>query len=135
MSHFLCGLALLAAAASPALAQSPRACPHEESERDRISRTLQSASSCQVAHDLMNACRSNTSGDVEFAGIVMQRCESVFLDGLSLSARKAYDDERARCRQRYAKREGTMYLSFTVTCEAGVAARYAANAERRSRSK
>jgi hypothetical protein len=135
MRQFLCSLAFLATAASPALAQNPRACPHEESDRDRISRTLQSALSCQVAYDLMNACRSNTSGDVEFANIVMERCEAMFLPGLSAAGRKAYDDERARCRQRYAKREGTMYLSFSVTCEAGVAARFAANAERRSRSK
>ncbi len=135
MRQFLAGLVVLAAAASPALAQNPRACPHEESDRDRIARTLESAASCQFAYDLMNACRSNTSGDVEFADIVMKRCEAVFLPGLSMAGRKSYDDERARCRQRYAKREGTMYQSFAVTCEAGVAARYAANAERRSRSK
>ena len=135
MRQFLTGFLFLAAAASPAIAQNPRACPHEESDRDRIARTLEAAASCQFAYDLMNACRSNTSGDVEFADIVMQRCEGAFLAQLSMAGRKSYGDDRARCRHRYAKREGTMYLSFAVTCEAGVAARYAADAERRSRNR
>ena len=123
----------LAASIVPAVAQ--RACPHQEGERDRITRSLQSANTCQRAYDTMNACRSNTGGDVELAEIVIQRCEGSFLAGLSPAARRAYDAEREACSRRYAKREGTMYVSFTVTCEAGVAARQAGAAERRSRSR
>ena len=124
----------LYAFAGPAAAQQ-RTCPHQEGERDKISRTLQAAVTCQTAYDTMNACRSNTSGDVELAEIVIQRCEGGFLTGLSASTRRAYDDERDACRQRYAKSRGTMYTSFAVTCEAGVAARYAGAAERRSRGR
>lgn len=131
--------AVAAAAAAGTLAGTSavaqRACPHAESDRDRITRTLQSAPSCQRAYDTMNACRSNTSGDVELAEIVIARCEGSFLAGLTAAARKSYEAERNACRQRYATRQGTMYVSFTVTCEAGVAARYAGVAERRSRGR
>ena len=64
-------LGLVVATAVPAAAQ--RACPHQEGDRDRITRTLQSANSCQTSYDLMNACRSNSGGDVELAEIVIQR--------------------------------------------------------------
>lgn len=132
--HCLAAVVLgIAVLATPAAAQ--RACPHQEGDRDRITRTLQSARSCQTAYDLMNACRSNTGGDVELAEIVIERCEGIFLAGLSQTARKAYDDARQACRRRYASREGTMYVSFTVTCEAGVAARHAGAAERRARGR
>lgn len=126
-------LGLVVATAVPAAAQ--RACPHQEGDRDRITRTLQSANSCQTAYDLMNACRSNSGGDVELAEIVIQRCEGSFLAGLTPATRRSYDGERQACRERYAKSRGTMYVSFAVTCEAGVAARYGGVAERRSRSR
>ena len=74
-------------------------------------------------------------GDVELAEVDIQRCEGSFLSGLAPAARRAYDAERAACRSKYAKREGTMYVSFAVTCEAGVAARYAGAAEKRTRSR
>lgn len=124
----------LAAAMDTAAAQQ-RQCPHAESDRDNITRSLQSAVTCQRAYDMMNACRSNSGGDVELAEIVIQRCEAAFLSGLSPAARRAYDEERAACRRRYAKREGTMYVSFAVTCEAGVAARLAGTAEKRTRGR
>ncbi len=124
----------LAATVDVATAQQ-RPCPHSESDRDKITRTLQSATTCQRAYDIMNACRSNTGGDVALADVVIQRCEASFLPGLTATARRAYDAERAACRKRYAKREGTMYVSFAVTCEAGVAARLAGAAEKRTRSR
>lgn len=133
-SAVLIALAALAGAL-PASAQAARTCPHEEGQRDRITRTLQSAVTCQRAYDTMNACRSNSSGDVELAEIVISRCEGEFLAGLTPAAKRSYDQEREACRRRYAKSQGTMYVSFTVTCEAGVAARQAGAAERRSRSR
>ena len=120
--------------AAPAVAQQ-RACPHQEGDREQITRTLQSASSCQTAYDMMNACRSNSGGDVELADIVIQRCEASFLAGMTPAARKSYDGERQACRDRYAKSRGTMYVSFSVTCEARIAARFAGAAERRSRGR
>ena len=120
-------------ATAPAVAQ--RACPHAEFERENIVLTLQAASSCKVAHDLMNACRGNASGDVEFAEIVIGKCEVMFLSGLGPAARRAYHEERRACQKRYAGSRGTMYVSFGATCEAGVAARYAEAGTRRSRGR
>lgn len=124
----------LVATAMSVHAQSPRACPHNEGQRDVIAATLRSAASCQTAYDLLNACRSNTSGDVELADIVIARCEGTFLAGLAAGVKRKYEQDREACRRRYARREGTMYVSFSVTCEAGVAARYAGS-QSRSRGK
>lgn len=123
-----------AATIDAAVAQQ-RSCPHPESDRETITRSLKAAGSCQRAYEMMNACRSNTGGDTALAEVVIQRCEGSFLSGLAPTARRSYDDERAACRNKYAKREGSMYISFAVTCEAGVAARYAVAAEKRSRSR
>ena len=125
----------IAAGLAPAMAQSARACPHAESDQDKIALTLKAAATCKMAYDLMNACRSNTSGDVALAEIVIERCEGGFLTGASAAARRAYEMERQACRSRYAKSRGTMYVSFAATCEAGVASRYASEALRRSRSR
>lgn len=123
----------IAASIDPATAQHP-SCPHPENDRDRITRSLRTAATCQRAYDMMNACRSNSGGDVELAEVVIQRCEGSFLSGLPLAARRAYEDERAACRNKYAKKQGTMYVSFAVTCEAGVAARYAGAGKGRPRT-
>ena len=125
----------IAGMCAPALAQSPRACPHPESARDNIALTLKSAATCKMAYDLMNACRSNSGGDTELAEIVINRCEGDFMPGLTAAAKRTYQQERQDCRSRYAKSRGTMYVSFGATCEAGVAARYASEATRRSRSR
>jgi len=127
--------AVLVLGASMAAAQTPRACPHEESQREAIAATLKAASSCSVAYDLMNACRSNTSGDVELAEIVIERCEPMFLASLSAAAKGAYDRERQACVSRYPRSGGTMNVSFAATCQAGVAARYSRDAAKRSRAK
>ena len=134
-SHRLIAATALGILTATAPTAAQRACPHQEGDRDRITRTLQAANSCQSAYDMMNACRSNAGGDVELAEIVIQRCEGSFLAGLTPSARRTYDGERQACRDRYAKSRGTMYVSFMVTCEAGVAARYGGAAERRSRGR
>lgn len=118
-----------------ASAQTQRACPHAEFDRERIEATLRAASSCRVAYDLMNACRSNTSGDVDLAEIVIARCEADFVGTLTERTRATYEREREACRQRYAGKRGTMYASFAATCEAGVAAAHADRARGRSRSK
>ena len=120
-------------AATPAMAQ--RACPHQESDRETITRTLSAAASCKVAYDLMNACRSNSSGDVGLADVVIAKCEASFLPGLDTRSRQAYQQEREACQRKYAKNSGTMYVSFSITCEAGVAAKYAGAQERRSRGR
>lgn len=115
-------------ASGPVLAQ--RACPHSESDREKIAATLTAAHSCKAAYDLMNACRSNTSGDVEFAEIVIAKCEqsiaaTATTRGPTSNARSAYKRERDACRRKYANKQGTMYVSFAATCEAGVAVKYA----------
>lgn len=130
-----CVAMALALGVVAAEAQTPRACPHDESQRDRIVATLKSAASCGMAYDLMNACRINASGDVELAEIVIERCEPIFLAGLSSTAKSAYEKERQACVRRYPRSGGTMHVSFAATCQAGVAARYARDAVKRSRAK
>jgi hypothetical protein len=124
---------LIATLATPALAQP--ICPHAESDRDDIRRTLEAAATCKIAYDIMNACRNNASGDVEFAEIVIGKCEAGFLSNMRPAVRRSYEEERQACQRRYAGSRGTMYVSFGATCEAGVAVRYAEAAARRSRGR
>jgi len=100
-------------------------CPFEPLDREKIVAALQSAKSCETSYALMNACRTNTSGDVEFADAVTGKCEATFLGVIDKKVLAAYAKDREACTKKYAGEHGTMYVSFAATCEAGVAVRYA----------
>ena len=100
-------------------------CPIESLDIEQVESALEAAPSCAVAYRMMNACRRNSSGDVGFARIVIEKCERSFVTRGQSPRMKAYADERAACAKKYAGKQGTMYASFQATCEAGVAAKYA----------
>ncbi len=99
-------------------------CPAQSLAREDRIKVIEAAETCPASFDIMNACRYNASGDVELTEIVIKKCEDRFLKKLSARKRRSYEGERKACKQRYAHEEGTMYVSFAVTCEAGVAVKY-----------
>lgn len=117
---FAAGAMLLAAA--PLRAASD--CPVESGNLDRVEQSIEAAPTCAVAYRLMNACRRNTSSDVELARIVIAKCERSFVTRGQSARLREYNDERAACAKKYARQQGTMYASFQASCEAGVAAKY-----------
>lgn len=124
-------LAFAALIAIPCAALAQASCPHEESDREAIAKSIQATGACKASYDLLNACRSNTSGDVALAEIVIEKCEAGFLSGMTAAGKRSYAQEREACQRKYAKRQGTMYVSFSATCAAGVAVKFAGSGGRK----
>jgi hypothetical protein len=123
MRNLLLGLLFAAILCIPARADEP--CPVQSHSLDDIVAKISSSPDCARAYAVMNACLFTASGDVALAKAVADICEPRFLDKLPSRQRRLYASEVARCRHKHAGQEGSMYVSFAATCEAGVAADYA----------
>ncbi len=108
-------------AASPALAAE---CP-VEAQRAPTLRAIKAAPGCAESLRIMQSCAWGSSQDVEFAEVVVKRCEKEFPADMSAAKRAAYARDKANCRRKYANEHGTMYVSFTAHCMAEAAAKYA----------
>ena len=116
----LLALAAVLLLAAPANAAD---CPVERSG-DAITDALEKAPTCSAAQKIFEACAYVASIDGAFGGIVTEKCEKDFLTKLSAAQRKTYDREKDACTQKYAKKEGTMYVSFTAMCHSKLAVSY-----------
>ncbi|MBI4724349.1 MAG: hypothetical protein HY765_05030 [Rhodomicrobium sp.] len=99
-------------------------CPVSGHSIDAIVQAIESAPDCQASHRTMSACLFGASGDVPLAEAVIKKCEASFLAKLTQSELRTYERERAACVTKYAKMQGTMYISAAAACEASVALRY-----------
>jgi hypothetical protein len=99
-------------------------CPAASLTLDDIVKAIEAAKSCPASYDIMNACRFNAGGDVQLAEVVIKKCEARFLAALPAKRRQSYERARMACRDKYAHEQGTMYVSFAVSCEAEVAIKY-----------
>ncbi len=115
-------LVLLSVLSGKALALDE--CPAQSLAREDRIKAIEAAETCRTSFDIMDACRYNAGGDVELSEIVIKKCEARFLSKLSTGRRRSYERERKACQDKYAREQGTMYTSFAVTCEAGVAVKY-----------
>ncbi len=113
--------AALLALAAPAFAAD---CP-VEAQRAPTLRAIRAAPDCAESLKIMQSCSWGSSQDVEFAELVVRRCEKEFPADMTSGARAAYARDKERCRKKYAKEHGTMYVSFTAHCIAEAAAKYA----------
>ena len=100
-------------------------CPTKESGYEAREDAVRKAPSCKEALAVMEACAYTASGDTGLGLIVHERCESEFLPRLSKAQKRAYEREQKRCDDKYARKEGTMYRSFTAFCQAQSAVNYA----------
>lgn len=114
-------LALAVGIAAPALAED---CP-VETQREPTLRALKAAPGCQQSLHILTACAWGSSQDVEFAAVVVKRCEKEFPKDMSEGKRAAYAKAKERCRKKYENEQGTMYVSFAAHCQAEAAAKYA----------
>jgi hypothetical protein len=113
----LCALLSLGAPANAA------DCPVKRSG-DAISDALEKAPTCDAAQKVFEACAYVASIDSMFGGIVTEKCEKDFLDKLNVSQRENYDRKKDACTKKYAKKEGTMYISFMAMCHSKLAVAY-----------
>jgi hypothetical protein len=117
------GCALGVAACAVASADEP--CPAKSQSYDDVVAAIVAAPRCAQALTVMNACLFVASGDVGLAQAVIDKCEPSFLSRLSIARRRAYSAAQIHCRNKYAGKQGTMYVSFAATCQARLAAEYA----------
>jgi hypothetical protein len=104
--------------ATPLQALKAKDCPVEEFALDAREDAIRNAPGCMQALEIMQACAYGAGGDTSLAAALRERCEPEFLPKLSKAQKKAYDREQKRCDDKYAKRSGTMYRSFTAFCQA-----------------
>jgi hypothetical protein len=100
-------------------------CPVTPLARDTLIAAITQAPTCRASFAILSACRYNAGGDVELAGIVTERCEKTFLPTLKAAGKRAYAKARKACERKYARKQGTMYVSAQVICEAEAAVRFA----------
>ena len=98
-------------------------CPAVSTEA--VVSTLRNARSCRGAAQTYRACTRATTQDVEFAEVVVGKCESGFIARLKPKQRASYRRQMSRCERKYARQTGTMYRSFEASCRVNVALRFA----------
>jgi hypothetical protein len=108
--------ALLSPAAGAAHAAGE--CPVVPLGREELIAAIAQAPTCRASFEILSACRYNAGGDVE-------RCEKTFLPMLKPPGKRAYAKARKACERKYAGKQGTMYVSAQVICEAEAAVRFA----------
>jgi hypothetical protein len=113
------------AQAAPKATKPPKECPHAHFESEEIVASIGKAATCKAALDIFEACAGGASGDTEFGEAVTGRCERDFVSKLTKAQKNAYDREHERCDRKYAKKEGSMYISFAAFCRAEVAQKHA----------
>jgi hypothetical protein len=109
--------------AAPALAKD---CPVPDFGLDAREEAIRKAPTCRQAMQIMDACAYGAGGDTGLGTAVRERCEPEFMPKLSKAQKRAYDREQKRCDDKYARRSGTMYRSFTAFCQAKSTAAHAA---------
>lgn len=87
-------------------------------------RLLREAKTCKQSLKIMQLCGATTSLDVQYAEIVIEKCERDFTGQASKARLAAYRSGMERCASRYAGKSGTMYVSFAAHCQAALAARF-----------
>ena len=82
---------------------------------------LNKAPTCRAAYGVLEACSWGSSQDVAFATVVVAKCEAEFPATMSARAKTAYVRAKEKCRTKYARQQGTMYVSFSALCAATLA--------------
>jgi len=109
---------------TPLAAKLQKDGPHAHFESEEIVASIGKAA-CKAALEIFEACAGGASGDTEFGEAVTGRCERDFVSKLTKAQKSAYDREHERCDRKYAKKEGSMYISFAAFCRAEVAHKHA----------
>ncbi len=124
-------LANFALASGPASAEEK--CP--KGDAPIFEEDLKAAPDCASAHALHEACAWGSSGDAGLTGVVVEKCEAVFLNRLDAKQKRNYQARVRRCADKASREQGTAAISEGAMCEEEVAASFAKNAEAAGRVK
>jgi len=119
---------LLGAASAVVPAQLACGSPTDDTAQ-ALDKLLASDPTCAAAHTRLKACAWGSSADVQFAAIMIRKCEQTFLSSLSPQEKSRYTDRLELCTYEYARQEGTLYISEAALCQADVAAKFSAHPE------
>jgi dienelactone hydrolase len=86
---------------------------------------IKATPTCAAAAAIYGRCTWGSSMDVQFGQPVIGKCEAEFAGRLSKKDNRAYDRAQKRCIDKYAHKEGTLYMSFSMSCAVDIAKDYA----------
>jgi hypothetical protein len=89
---------------------------------------LRATPSCEAAHKLHDACSWGSSGDAGLSGVVIEKCEAVFLSGLTPAQKRNYQARQQRCSDKYAREDGSLAVAEASLCAEAIAVAFARNA-------
>jgi uncharacterized protein YecT (DUF1311 family) len=89
---------------------------------------LRATASCEAAHKLHDACSWGSSGDAGLSGVVIEKCEAVFLTRLTPAQKRNYQDRQQRCSDKYAREDGSLAIAEASLCAEAIAVSFAKNA-------
>lgn len=92
---------------------------------DATTTAIEKAPTCAAAAAVYEACTWGSSMDVQFGQRVVEKCEAEFRGKLSPAKQRAYKRAQDTCRRKYARRQGTLYLSLAMSCAVTAANSYA----------
>jgi hypothetical protein len=89
---------------------------------------LRATRTCEAAHKLHDACSWGSSGDAGLSGVVIEKCEAVFLGGLTPAQKRNYQARQQRCSDKYAREDGSLAIAEASLCAEAIAVAFARNA-------
>jgi uncharacterized protein len=101
--------------------------PSENTGGETLGDALANSRSCQSALKTYRDCTWGSSADTGFSAIVVGKCEQDFIKKLNAAEMQNYADRMQLCAYRYSMVQGTLYMSIAATCQADLAASFAAN--------
>ena len=114
----LAGSAFLLAAL-PAAAEDCQGLRQEEREA-----VIRKAPTCDKAMVAFGDCAFGASGDTGLGQIVTEKCQGDFLQKLGSWRKSGYERGIKRCNDKYARKDGTMYVAMAAYCRAELAQTY-----------
>lgn len=119
---FCCNAALL----SSALAASDCPVPLGQAQYSaEVAAAIKATPTCNAATELAESCALGATADTQIALVAERQCGLAFWTKLSGSEKKHYNQLQAKCAQKYAQHQGTMYQSAAAFCRLAVARLYA----------
>lgn len=119
----------LVLASGLALASTAKAgeCPVEFGNADYMDTVIdkiEKSPSCYEGAELARDCALGAGGDYAIARTAETKCSADFDKKLTIADKRTYNSLMAKCAKKYAKMEGTMYVSMAAHCRLNVAALY-----------
>lgn len=101
----------------PVAVQAAQDCPAASNQLDVVVNAIDASPTCAAAYRIMEACAFGSSADVQTGTAVIRKCETA----MAASRRASFQRESKACAAKYARMEGTMYLSMAAFCAAKAA--------------